>query len=270
MARAPRLPAPLRRGHTRPRLWCGRHWSLFWSWDGTLTRPVTRGPRSEVFRSRAGGQSLRGRGRGRARVSDAVVGVARGLLLQRRAGRPVVGWPHADVARPALGPQPPAGAGAQPPGRPQGDLAVQWRLGVWGRQGGGEGAGPQAGRTPVLPSGRWGASPRAPPARRPPKSHRVSVLRPSTRAGRRRGGEPPADYHRHAGSPPPALLFGRPPLGKPTRPARAAPRPPLLRGADPSVRRREDQRGPLGSSSVSRDTGRALRHLTTPFWAVEA
>lgn len=159
MAHAPRLPAPLRRGHTRPRLWCGKHRSLFWSWDGTLTRPVTRGPRSEVFRSRAGGQSLRGRGRGRgwARVSEAVIGVAGGLLLQRRAGRPVVGRPHADVACPALGPQPPAGPGAQPPGRPQGDLAVQRRLRGWGRQGGGEGAGPRGGRVSrPRPASRWG------------------------------------------------------------------------------------------------------------------
>ena len=83
---------------------------------------------------------------------------------------------RADVARPALCPRPPAGACAQPPGRPQRDLAVQRRLWVWGDRGAVSGVGPPAGgvptpdpppdglRTQVLSSARWEASPRALPA----------------------------------------------------------------------------------------------------------
>lgn len=156
--------------------------------------------RSEVFHGRgvalvqrgrrAGGQSLRGgrrrRGSGgsEAPASDAVVGDARGLLLQRRAGRPVVGGPRMDVARPALGPGPPARACAQPPGRPQRHLAVQRRLRSWGRKEDGErggAAGEEGGPLPTPPpnlarkllilSARFPATSRATPPSTPPKSH---------------------------------------------------------------------------------------------------
>lgn len=66
-----------------------------------------------------------------ALVSDAVVGDTLRLLLQLGAGRPVVGRLHTDVASPALGPQLPAGTPTQPPGRPQGDFAVQRRFWTW-------------------------------------------------------------------------------------------------------------------------------------------
>ena len=156
--------------------------------------------RSEVFHGlgaalvqrgrRAGGQFLRGGRRRRgsggsaAPASDAVVGDARGLLLQRRAGRPVVGGPRTDVARPALGPGLPARACAQPPGRPQRHLAVQRRLRSWGRKEDGErggAAGEEGGPRPrPLPNlarkllillARFPVASRATPPSTPPKSH---------------------------------------------------------------------------------------------------
>lgn len=62
------------------------------------------------------------------RGSHTVVRDALCLLFQLGAGRPVVGRLHTDIAGPALGSQLPAGTCAQPPGGPQGDLAVQRRF----------------------------------------------------------------------------------------------------------------------------------------------
>lgn len=63
-----------------------------------------------------------------SRGSHTVIGDALCLLLQLGAGRPLVGGLHTDVAGSALGSQLPTGACAQPPGGPQGDLAVQRRF----------------------------------------------------------------------------------------------------------------------------------------------
>lgn len=67
------------------------------------------------------------------RGSHTVVRNALCLLFQLRAGRPMVGRLHTDIAGPALGSQLPTGTCAQPPGGPQGDLAVQRRFWNWSK-----------------------------------------------------------------------------------------------------------------------------------------
>lgn len=68
------------------------------------------------------------------RGSHTVVRDALCFLFQLGAGRPVVGRLHTDIAGPALGSQLPAGTCAQPPGGPQGDLAVQRCFWNWNKQ----------------------------------------------------------------------------------------------------------------------------------------